>query len=112
MEAGTLEKKIELLNFNEKLKIEGYVDALLDEKGENLFTSPIEIKSGFGGGKGLIAYMADDFDAPLKEFHEYMYRISIDLIDKIENLPSDKQLELEEIVNKMTEATNEHHISY
>ena len=25
-----------------------------------------------GGGKGVIEYISDDFDAPLKEFHDYM----------------------------------------
>ena len=31
-----------------------------------------KVEKGFGGGKGLIAYMADDFDAPLEDFKDYM----------------------------------------
>lgn len=27
----------------------------------------------FGSAKGIITYMADDFDAPLDDFKEYMY---------------------------------------
>ena len=29
-------------------------------------------KSGFGCCKGMITYMADDFDAPLEDFKDYM----------------------------------------
>jgi len=29
-------------------------------------------KREFGSAKGLIIYMADDFDAPLEDFREYM----------------------------------------
>lgn len=29
-------------------------------------------KPKFGSAKGLIIYMADDFDAPLEDFREYM----------------------------------------
>ena len=29
-------------------------------------------KPRFGSAKGLIIYMADDFDAPLEDFREYM----------------------------------------
>jgi antitoxin (DNA-binding transcriptional repressor) of toxin-antitoxin stability system len=30
------------------------------------------IRSGYGSGKDDILYMADDFDAPLEDFKEYM----------------------------------------
>jgi hypothetical protein len=45
--------------------------------------------------------MADDFDRPLKEFHDYMYNIDIEFIDKIEKLPFVKQNELEALVDEM-----------
>lgn len=38
---------------------------LLEEK-------PEEKKGGFGSGKDDILYMADDFDAPLEDFKDYM----------------------------------------
>ncbi|HEY2583888.1 MAG TPA: DUF2281 domain-containing protein [Mucilaginibacter sp.] len=100
METVTLEKKIAKLPKNLKLKVEEYVDALLNgESDKNTSGDPLKIEKGFGGGKGLIAYMendfnepleekklkrefgslkgfvtymADDFDAPLEEFKDYM----------------------------------------
>ena len=73
METGTLGKKIELLSGDQKLKLEGYVDALLSDKADqNILNNNFKVEKGFGGGKGLIAYMADDFDAPLDDFKDYM----------------------------------------
>jgi hypothetical protein len=73
METGTLVKKIDLLSEDQKLKLEGYIDALLSDKADqNLLSSNFKVEKGFGGGKGLIAYMADDFDAPLDDFKDYM----------------------------------------
>jgi hypothetical protein len=68
METGTLEKKIAKLPENLKLKVEGYIDALLSDKAsQNISNNNLKVEKGFGGGKELIAYMADDFDAPLDE---------------------------------------------
>ncbi|HEY9197044.1 MAG TPA: DUF2281 domain-containing protein [Mucilaginibacter sp.] len=80
MGTGTIEKKFEQLPDNLKLKVEGYIDALLSEINiaeTNALTGSsqkgsAEVKSGFGGGKGIIVYMADDFDAPLDDFKDYM----------------------------------------
>lgn len=72
METGTLEKKIAKLPDSLKLKVEGYVDALLYEEAEMFLSAQVEIKKGFGGGKGLIDYMADDFNKPLEDFKDYM----------------------------------------
>lgn len=73
METVTLVKKIDLLSEDQKLKLEGYIDALLSDKdGQNILNNGFKIEKGFGGGKGLIAYMADDFDAPLEDFKDYM----------------------------------------
>ncbi|MGZ3872657.1 MAG: hypothetical protein ACXVJD_07050 [Mucilaginibacter sp.] len=75
MGAGTLEKKIQLLSADQKVKLESLVDVMLHDTGtlnnvQNARQTPpaIEIKPGFGGGKGIFGYMADDFDAPLEEF--------------------------------------------
>ncbi len=32
----------------------------------------IRSKRGFGSAKGILKYMADDFDEPLEDFKEYM----------------------------------------
>ncbi len=34
--------------------------------------TPKEREGGFGSGKYALVYMADDFDAPLDDFKEYM----------------------------------------
>ena len=33
---------------------------------------PQSLKPGFGSGKYALVYMADDFDAPLEDFKDYM----------------------------------------
>ena len=40
--------------------------------GEETSIVPNKPRPLFGGGKNDIAYMADDFDAPLDEFKDYM----------------------------------------
>lgn len=82
METGTLKKKIDLLSVEQQLKLERVIDEMLH--GDNTKTSkqsPVtnsepasdfEIKPGFGGGKGIFGYMADDFDEPLEDFKDYM----------------------------------------
>jgi hypothetical protein len=107
----TFEKKVARLPDDLKLKVEGYIDALLSEKGISLndltdipnesSKEPFVIKPGFGGGKGIFSYMAEDFDAPLKEFHDYMYTMDIEFIEKIEKLPVPLQKKLESITDEM-----------
>ena len=41
-------------------------------KNDHETTAPNVKKRGFGSMKGLITYMADDFDEPLEDFKEYM----------------------------------------
>ena len=78
METGTLEKKIAKLPENLKLKVEGYIDALIgtglqDEMSVDMPVKPSRApKPIFGSGKGTFGKMADDFDAPLDDMKEYM----------------------------------------
>ncbi len=65
-------KKIEKLSPELQSKVEETVDQLLVEKNDEVEIDDYEIKSGFGGAKGIIIYMADDFDEPLDEFKDYM----------------------------------------
>jgi hypothetical protein len=70
-----IEKKLNKLPDDLKLKVEGYIDALLVEYNitESLAKSTLfQVKAGFGGGKGIFGYMADDFDEPLDDFRDYM----------------------------------------
>ena len=68
METEISVKKIVLLSEDQKLKLEGFIDVMLSDKADqNILSNNFKVEKGFGGGKGLIAYMADDFDAPLEE---------------------------------------------
>ncbi len=60
---------IESLPADKKSELEG---VLLSWKAELASKQHTDIKPGFGGGKGIIGYMADDFDEPLDDFKEYM----------------------------------------
>ena len=101
MEQELLDKKIAELPDSFKVKLENYVDTLLVEAKQNTEILPAEPEKGFRELKGFVTYMADDFDAPLKEFHDYMYTISIEFIEKIESLPINMQNEIEASVNVM-----------
>lgn len=100
MKQVTLEKKIAMLPNALRLKAEGYVDALLNENKINVsvvnkvpqtylpvdrntgvysvkepdhaFEQKNKMKREFGGLKGFVTYMADDFDAPMDDFKSYM----------------------------------------
>jgi hypothetical protein len=57
-----------------------------------------------GGAKNfddIGTLLADDFNAPLKEFHDSMYNIDIEFINKIEKLSFVKQNELGALVDNM-----------
>jgi hypothetical protein len=70
MDAKTLEDKIAQLPPTEKKKAEEFVDGLLADLKKSIAEK--KPQPVFGSGKGLITYMADDFDAPLEDFKEYM----------------------------------------
>jgi len=67
---------IELINklpSDKQKEVEDLVSSLLAQtNSEPQKQSSIEIKAGFGGGKGIFGYIADDFDEPLDEFKDYM----------------------------------------
>ena len=60
--------KIEILPENLKKQVADYIDLLLKKYSKPNTT----IEAGFGSAKGKIK-MADDFDAPLDEFKDYMW---------------------------------------
>ncbi|MDB5089789.1 MAG: hypothetical protein JWR09_3783 [Mucilaginibacter sp.] len=80
METAVIKKKIDLLSDDQVLKVDGYINSLLEQHkisktnvDDKLTTKATDqIKPGFGGGKGIFGYMADDFDAPLEDFKDYM----------------------------------------
>lgn len=67
---------IELINklpSDKQKEVEDLVSSLLAQSvNEPQKKSTMEIKAGFGGGKGIITYISDDFDEPLDEFKDYM----------------------------------------
>jgi Protein of unknown function (DUF2281) len=67
---------IELINKlpSEKQKeVEEFIGSLIADTNSQLHKSfKNGIKPGFGGGKGIISYISDDFDEPLDEFKDYM----------------------------------------
>jgi hypothetical protein len=74
MQTGTLQKKIAKLPENLKLKVEGYVDALLGESKSNQTTASNNENAnnrGYGSLKGKI-WMSEDFNEPLDDFKDYM----------------------------------------
>lgn len=53
-----------------------FIEFLLKKaKHMKLKSSSLKVKKNrkWGASKGIIKYMADDFDAPLEEFKEYMH---------------------------------------
>lgn len=50
--------------------VEDLVSALVSDIGTIAHIN--SIKPSFDGGKGIIGYMADDFDERLEDFKEYM----------------------------------------
>ena len=71
MVSAVLIEKLEKLPPDLQSQIEKAVDKLLEGKLKNLSTSS-NSKRGYGSMKGLIKFMADDFDAQLEDFKEYM----------------------------------------
>lgn len=69
MITAELIEKLEKLSPELQSKVEETIDQLLIEKNSQ---NNNEIKSGFGGLKGFVVYMADDFDEPLEDFKDYM----------------------------------------
>ena len=68
MSTTELIELITKLPTDKQKEVEDFVSSLIiDTKRANSETG-----RGYGSMKGLIKYMADDFDAPLEDFKEYM----------------------------------------
>ncbi|OOQ58616.1 hypothetical protein [Mucilaginibacter pedocola] len=93
MENSELFEAIEKLPYHSKCQVQHLVIKLVREAKQDPYYA--ERFKDIGG------LMADDFDAPLKEFHDYMYTMDIDFINKIEKLPVASQMELEAITDEM-----------
>lgn len=66
MSVLTLETKIMNLPEEYQKEVSDFVDFLASRQ------KPVPCKSFYGALKGKLVYMANDFDAPLQDFAEYM----------------------------------------
>lgn len=76
MNTIVLYSKIELLPEHLKKQVLEYIEFLLSREDKGQKAQPpenqkVEIKSGFGGAKGMFI-MSPDFDEPLEDFKEYV----------------------------------------
>jgi len=79
MENSQLIQLLDKLPFNSKCQVQHLVIKLVKEAKQDPFYA-----DAFKDTGNLVA---DDFDAPLKDFHDYMYTMDIDFVEKIESLP-------------------------
>lgn len=94
MENDVLLSLIEILPYKSKCRIQHLVLDLINEAREaNVIKDEEFEKYQFT--------ITDDFNEPIKYFHEYMYNMDIEFINKIEKLPLKKQMELESITDEM-----------
>ena len=68
---STAELKLELIRAIDKLPQER-LEVLLKQVHETQVFSEQEPRLRFGALKGMLLYMAPDFDAPLEDFKDYM----------------------------------------
>jgi hypothetical protein len=70
MSTALLFSKIEKIPQEKLDEVSDFIDFIIqraESKSKQETRQPI-----FGSGKGLITYMADDFDEPLEDFKDYM----------------------------------------
>jgi len=73
MSTTELIELIEKLPLDKQKAVEDFVHILSQEVELNAKKAQIQkLKREFGSLKGFVKYMADDFDAPLDDFKEYM----------------------------------------
>jgi hypothetical protein len=68
MSTAMLVSKIEKIPVEKIEEVSDFLDFII-QRAESKMEKP---KPVFGSGKGLITYMADDFDEPLADFKDYM----------------------------------------
>jgi hypothetical protein len=72
MNSALLIEKFEKLSPGAQRKVVKNIEELLDNENENSTMVPPKPRSQFGDLNGFVKYIADDFDAPLEEFKDYM----------------------------------------
>ena len=65
-------RKIENLPENLLMELRAMIDDFLAKKRQPAIQPAARKPRQFGCMKGLVIYMADDFDAPLEDFKDYM----------------------------------------
>jgi hypothetical protein len=70
MNSALLIEKFEQLSPDAQSQIEQNIQELLEK--ENKISTARKPRAQFGDLKGFVKYIADDFDAPLEDFKDYM----------------------------------------
>lgn len=81
MDNSELFELIEKLSFHSKCKVQHLVIELVAKAIAD------SESMGLPDIFGKRIFMANDFNEPIKDFHEYTYTISLELVNKIEELP-------------------------
>jgi hypothetical protein len=68
MSTTELIEMISKLPSDKQKEVEDFINSLV----ESTQAGNSGVQRGYGSMKGLIKYMADDFDAPLADFKDYM----------------------------------------
>ena len=92
MENSVLLEVIDKLPYHAKCQVQHLVIKLVGEAMQDPFYA-----DRFKGH----SLMADDVDAPMKEFHDYIYTVDLEFVNKIEKLPVLAQQKLETIADEM-----------
>jgi hypothetical protein len=67
MSTSLLHAKIDKIPPDKLEEVNDFLDFIIQKAQKKEKPKPV-----FGSGKGLITYMADDFDEPLEDFKDYM----------------------------------------
>ena len=65
-------EKLQMLSPDQREKVAAFVEGLLSDMSVKTGQDIPGVKAGFGGGKGFISNIAEDFDKPLEDFKDYM----------------------------------------
>ncbi len=72
MDSALLIEKFKKLSPGAQSQVEKSIQELLDKESKNSTAENLKPRAQFGDLKGFVKFIADDFDAPLKDFKDYM----------------------------------------
>ena len=72
MDSALLIEKFEKLSPDAQSQVEKHIEELLDKENMSSTVKSPKPRAQFGDLKGFVKYIAEDFDAPLEDFKDYM----------------------------------------